>query len=99
MRVRPQLEIALLAMLLASLASARVRAQSNVADERAKAMALVKQHQYLEALPLLENLFQKNQTDTGVLEGLAESLLAHAATLSDQEAAGKERIRAKQLID
>jgi tetratricopeptide (TPR) repeat protein len=99
MRVRLQLEVAILALLLAALASAGVRAQSNVADQRAKALALVKQHQYLEALPLLEDLFQKNQTDTGVLEALAESLLAHAATLSDQEAAGEDRVRAKQLID
>jgi tetratricopeptide (TPR) repeat protein len=58
-----------------------------------------KQHQYLEALPLLEDFSRKNPNDIPVLECLAESLLAHAATLPDQEAAGKERIRAKQLID
>jgi tetratricopeptide (TPR) repeat protein len=94
---------ALLGVVMVIAFAVNVHAQSNstvdFATERAKATTLLKAGKYLEALPLYEELFQQQPNDTVALEGLAACLLAHAATLSDQEAAGKDRIRAKGLVD
>ena len=61
-------------------------------------MALFNQGQRLQSLPLLEELAQKNPKDDEVLVALAASLVDHAATLSDAEAAAKDRFRAKDLL-
>ena len=61
-------------------------------------MALFAEGKRLEALPLLEELAQKDPKDGDVLVSLAASLIEHAATLSDSEAAGKERFRAGGLL-
>jgi tetratricopeptide (TPR) repeat protein len=67
--------------------------------KRQKAVALFNQGKRLEALPLLEELVPKNSQDAELLVDLAASLIDHAATLTDQEAAAKERFRAKDLVD
>lgn len=53
----------------------------------------------LEALPLLEELVQSNPNDDAQLVALAACLVDHAATLTNQEAAAKERFRARDLLD
>src|SRR5580658_10679998 len=75
-------------------------AESGVSDqqEREKAAALFGQGKRLEALPLLEELVQKNPKDDEMLVALAASLIDHAATLTDQDAAAKERFRARDLL-
>jgi hypothetical protein len=92
--------IALVTM-VAGIGSARAQTTSadDYATERATAVALAKQHSWLDALPLYQDLAAKNPKDAVVLEGLAASLLAHSATLQDPEASGKERIRAKALLE
>lgn len=74
-------------------------AGDDYATERAKAVELAKQHSWLDALPLFEDLAAKNPKDAYVLEGLAQSLIAHSVTLQDPEAAGKDRLRAKALLE
>lgn len=53
----------------------------------------------LEALPLLEELAGENPKDDEVVVALAASLVEHAATLTDQQAAGKELLRARGLLE
>jgi Flp pilus assembly protein TadD len=67
--------------------------------KRQKAAELFNQGRRLEALPLLEELVRSNPKDDEMLVALAASLVDHAATLSDQDAAGKERLRARDLLD
>src|SRR5579864_6899327 len=59
--------------------------------KRQAALTLFSQGKRLEALPLLEELVQKSPEDPELLVALAASLVEHAATLTDQEAAAKER--------
>jgi tetratricopeptide (TPR) repeat protein len=67
--------------------------------KRQKAAELFEQGKRLEALPFLEELVQTNPKDDAMLVALAASLVDHAATLTDEEAAGKERLRARDLLD
>ena len=67
-------------------------------DKRQKAVVLFGQGRRLDALPLLEDLAQKNPQDAELLVDLAASLIDHAATLTDQDAAAKERFRATDLV-
>jgi tetratricopeptide (TPR) repeat protein len=66
---------------------------------RHKAAELFYQGKRLEALPLLEELTETNAKDDEMLVALAACLVEHAATVNDQEAAGKERLRARELLD
>jgi tetratricopeptide (TPR) repeat protein len=87
--------------LLLVVAQANTDASSQAASDQAKrqkAVALFNQGKRLEALPLLEELVQKNPQDSELLVALAASLIDHAATLTDQEAAAKERFRARDLV-
>jgi tetratricopeptide (TPR) repeat protein len=87
--------------LLLVVAQANTDASSQAASDQAKrqkAVALFNQGKRLEALPFLEELTQKNPQDAELLVALAASLIDHAATLTDQEAAAKERFRARDLV-
>lgn len=66
--------------------------------ERRKAEALFTQGKRLNALPLLEELVRKNPNDNEMLVDLAAALIDHAGTLPDQDAAAKERSRARDLL-
>jgi tetratricopeptide (TPR) repeat protein len=66
--------------------------------ERQKAEALFAQGKRLEALALLEDLVRKNPRDDEMLVELVTALVDHAATLTDQDAAAKERFRARDLV-
>jgi tetratricopeptide (TPR) repeat protein len=66
--------------------------------KRQKASELFEQGKRLEALPLLEELVKTNPKDGAMLVALAACLVEHAATLPDQDA-GKERLRARDLLD
>jgi Flp pilus assembly protein TadD len=67
-------------------------------EKRQKAVTLFNQGKRLEALPLLQDLAQKNPQDAELLVDLGAALIEHAATLTDQDAAAKERLRAKDLL-
>jgi len=67
-------------------------------EKRQQAVTLFRQGKRLEALPLLEELVQKNPQDPELLVALGASLIDHAATLTDQGAAAKERFRARDLV-
>jgi tetratricopeptide (TPR) repeat protein len=67
-------------------------------EKRQRAVTLFGQGKRLEALPLLEELVQKNPRDAELLVALGASLIDHAATLTDQDAAAKERFRARDLV-
>ena len=83
----------------ASCLMAQTAPDSAYQAKRQKAEQLFNQGKRLEALPLLEELVKTNPKDDAMLVALAACLVDHAATLSDQDAAGKERLRARDLLD
>jgi tetratricopeptide (TPR) repeat protein len=85
---------------VALLTCAVAQTQEDVAHEgkRREAMQLFEEGKRLDALPLLEELVQKNPKDDELLVALAASLVRHAATLTDPQAAANERLRAKNLV-
>jgi tetratricopeptide (TPR) repeat protein len=97
---RQSLFLVLLLNLFVSLPPSLAQANTDPADQakRQRAVALFGQGKRLEALPLLEELAEKNPKDDEVLVELAASLIDHAATLTDQDAAAKERFRARDLV-
>ena len=66
--------------------------------ERRRAAELFQEGKRLEALPLLEQLVKANPKDPEMLVDLAAALADHAA-LVDQEAAGRDRLRARDLLE
>ena len=66
--------------------------------KRQEASELFAQGKRLEVLPILEELVKTNPQDDGMQVYLAACLVEHAATLPD-EAAGKERLRARELVE
>jgi len=102
MRVLKQQSLFLVLLLNLCVALPLVVAQGNpdASDQakRQRAVALFGQGKRLEALPLLEELAEKNPQDAEVLVALAASLIDHAATLTDQEAAARVRFRARNLV-
>jgi tetratricopeptide (TPR) repeat protein len=73
-------------------------AQSTGDNNRKQAFELFNQGKHLEALPLFEELAVKSPDDRDVLVGLGVCLVSKAATIQDQDAAAKERVRARQLL-
>lgn len=92
----------LLPTLLLCFCVAPAQAQTNKnghdAAKRKEAITLFNEGKRLEALPLLEELAQKNPTDNEILTDLAASLVDHAATVADTDAAAKERFRAREIL-
>jgi Flp pilus assembly protein TadD len=78
--------------------AAQVKPDASDQEKRQQAVMLFSQGKRLEALPLLEELVQKNPRDAELLVALGASLIDHAATLTDQDAAAKERFRARDLV-
>ncbi len=91
--------VLILGLSLAEPAAAQANNDGSDQAKRQKAIALFNQGKRMEALPLLEELVPKNQDDAELLVALAASLVDHAATLTDPEAATQERVRAKGLVD
>ena len=76
-----------------------VHAQTGEGDaNRKKAFELFRQDKELEALPLFEELALRSPDDRDILLGLGVCLVSEAATLDDQDAAAKERVRARQVL-
>jgi Flp pilus assembly protein TadD len=75
-------------------------AKPNAGDQQKRQIAveLFRQGKRLQALPLLEELVQKTPQDAELLVDLAASLIEHAATFSSEDAAAKERFRARDLV-
>jgi len=67
-------------------------------SQRKFALALLDQQKYMEGLPVFESLAKQNPKDADVIFGWGACLLNHSATVSDPEAARKERIQARQLL-
>jgi Flp pilus assembly protein TadD len=78
--------------------AARAKPDASDQEKRQRAVALFSQGKRLEALLLLEELVQKNPQDAELLVDLGASLIDHAATLTDQDAAAKERFRVRNLV-
>jgi len=68
-------------------------------SKRQNAADLFDRGKRLEALPLLEELVKADPKDDEMLVALAASLVEHAASLQDEEAAGKERLRARDVLN
>src|SRR5580698_1883995 len=80
-------------------ASERYTTNEDYATERLAAVKLHQMKEMLKALPLLEDLYAKNQHDDLVLEYLTTALLARSATQTDPALATKDTVRAKAMID
>lgn len=78
---------------------AQLSQNADYQTRRQKAAELFTQGRRLEALPLLEELVRANSRDDEMLVALAASLVEHAATLPGQKEAGKERLRARELLE
>jgi tetratricopeptide (TPR) repeat protein len=102
MRIHPQQRFFVLAFLLlfASLRLSIAQTTADVSDQtkRQRALALFTEGKRLDALPLLEELAAQRPKDSEVLVALAASLVEHAATRTDAEAAAQERFRARGLL-
>jgi tetratricopeptide (TPR) repeat protein len=88
-------------LITAALTTRAAQAQLPPTDpktERLAAINYAKQQNWLAALPIFEDLYSQNPRDIFVLEGLAQSLIARAVTLTDSRAAGKDRLRARDLL-
>ena len=96
----PRVLAILLAVLLCFLFPAGAQDDSDAAykAERDKAIGLFNEQKFLEALPLFEELATKNPQDDKALLGLGACLVEHSATVTDADAAGKERARALQIL-
>jgi tetratricopeptide (TPR) repeat protein len=70
----------------------------NYQAERKKATDLFNENKNLEALPLFEDLVKQRPDDDPILVGLAGCLVSHSATLDDEDAAARERVRARELL-
>src|SRR6266478_7635711 len=91
--------ILFLSLCAAPCAIAQSSRDSAYEAKRHKAAELFYEGKRLEALPLLEELVQTNPKDDEMVVALAACLVEHAATVADQETAGKERLRARELLD
>lgn len=92
---------AVLLLSIVSLTVGRLNLPAQTESEdttRQRAFELFKQDKHIEALPLFEELALKSPDDRDVLVGLGACLVSEAATLDDQDAASKERIRARQVL-
>lgn len=67
--------------------------------DREKALYLIEQNNFKEALPLLEKLHASKPDDTKVLQNLALALVASATTNKDKEAAKRDFKRARELAE
>jgi Flp pilus assembly protein TadD len=92
------LNLCIVAPCLAAQSAPAPSADASDQAKRQAALSLFSQGKRLEALPLLEELVQKSPQDPELLVALAASLIDHAATLTDPEAAAKERFRARDLV-
>ena len=66
--------------------------------DRKRALQLVDEHKFIEAMPILEKLVAASPTDTVLLERLGTTLIAYAATLKDTEPRKQARIRARKVL-
>src|SRR6267154_2123950 len=104
MKFQHNIEVRILVLLLGILAPQHSHQAQTPEDaayraQRKQAVDLFDQGKRLEALPLLEALAQKNPKDAEVVVDLAASLIHHATTLTDRQAAGSERLRARDLLE
>jgi len=99
MRVVLHLSILLLSIAGIAIDSVSLSAQTRGENTtRQRAFELFNQDKHLEALPLFEELALKSPDDRDVLLGLGACLVDESSTLDDENAATKERIRARQVL-
>ena len=99
MRFILHLSALLLCVAAGAIHSARLSAQTaGETTTRQRAFELFRQNKHIEALPLFEELALKSPDDRDVLLGLGVCLVAESSTLDDENAAAKERIRARQVL-
>jgi tetratricopeptide (TPR) repeat protein len=94
---RAALSAALLFTLCAASVPAAAQDKGDYEAERKRAVDLVQQSNFVGALPILEKLAAANDKDTEVLQLLAVSLFAKAATEPDAAARKQGFLRARQL--
>src|SRR5579859_5079444 len=99
--MRPILHWSVLLLSMAAVATHSASLLAQTAGEnttRQRAFELYKQDKHIEALALFEELALKSPDDRDVLLRLGVCLVSEEATLDDQDAASKERVRARQVL-
>jgi tetratricopeptide (TPR) repeat protein len=96
--MRTALVLLLLVLCLEPCFGANAEPDAGFQSKRQAALQLFDQGKRLEALPLLEEIAKARPDDDEALVALAASLIEHAATLHDEAAAGRERLRARDLL-
>src|SRR5215831_14575630 len=96
--MRPWLALLLVVVCLEPSFAAGAEPDAGLQSKRQAALQLFEQGKRLEALPLLEAIAKARPEDDEALVALAASLVEHAATLPDEAAAGRERLRARALL-
>ena len=87
-----------LSLIAAALSLGAQTPEEGYKKDRAAAIALFRNHQELEALPLLEILAKQNPDDAAVLAALGTALVVHSATLTDEKSGNQERVRARGIL-
>lgn len=72
--------------------------QENIAELKEKAAALVKEHKYLEALPLLEKITAADQNDAEAFFNLGSALLVKSIAINDPAGQKEFRVRAREAF-
>ncbi len=70
----------------------------NYEAERARAIQLVNENKFAEALPIFESLATSTRADAQVIFGLGLSLMMTADQIKDEETARKTRLRARTAL-
>ncbi len=90
--------LALLALLISAAPRALAQNPDNFQAERARAIQLINDKKYAEALTVFESLATSKQADGQVMYGLGIALLMSAEEMKDQEAQRKARLRGRESL-
>jgi tetratricopeptide (TPR) repeat protein len=100
MRIGTTLGALALSCILALGSGVELRAQQGPDPfaDRARALKLVDEGKFLEALPILERLVAASPKDVVALEKLAMAIVAYSVTLPDAKARREQRARARRVV-
>ena len=90
--------LVLLGVMLCAAPRTLAQTPSNYQTERDRAIQLINESKFAEALPLFEKLAETNQSDGQVMYGLGIATLMTSEGIKDAEAQRKARVRARTAL-
>lgn len=94
----PALASLILLVVFCAVPPSFAQAPDDHGKERDRAIQLVNESKFAEALPLFEKLAATNQSDGQVMYGLGVTLLMTSEGIKDEEARGKALVRARTAL-